>query len=292
MRTEVRNMDASVKARLKNIAKEYKKTFNLILQLYMQERFLYRLSVSEYKDNFVLKGGLFLFSMTGFTGRPTRDIDFLAYQISNDIENIKVIFKKICKIEYNDGIIFDPNSVFVEEIKREAEHRGIRVKLTGYLGKAKEILWLDIGFYDIVVPEIITADYPVLLDMDYPKIKMYSFESVVAEKFEAVVSLGELNSRMKDFYDIFILLSEKKFNRYILQKAIVETFKRRGTDILKSDQVFKKEFIEDRSRVNQWKLFLKKIGQKDIEFGYVMNVMKKSLLPIYNNIKKENELSS
>ena len=292
MRNEVRNMDASVKARLKNIAKEYKKTFNLILQLYMQERFLYRLSVSEYKDNFVLKGGLFLFSMTGFTGRPTRDIDFLAYQISNDIENIKVIFKKICKIEYNDGIIFDPNSVFVEEIKREAEHRGIRVKLTGYLGKAKEILWLDIGFYDIVVPEIITADYPVLLDMDYPKIKMYSFESVVAEKFEAVVSLGELNSRMKDFYDIFILLSEKKFNRYILQKAIVETFKRRGTDILKSDQVFKKEFIEDRSRVNQWKLFLKKIGQKDIEFGYVMNVMKKSLLPIYNNIKKENELSS
>ena len=292
MRNEVRNMDASVKARLKNIAKEYKKTFNLILQLYMQERFLYRLSVSEYKDNFVLKGGLFLFSMTGFTGRPTRDIDFLAYQISNDIENIKVIFKKICKIEYNDGIIFDPNSVFVEEIKREAEHRGIRVKLTGYLGKAKEILWLDIGFYDIVVPEIITADYPVLLDMDYPKIKMYSFESVVAEKFEAVVSLGELNSRMKDFYDIFILLSEKKFNRYILQKAIVETFKRRGTDILKSDQVFKKEFIEDRSRVNQWKLFLKKIGQKDIEFGYVMNVIKKSLLPIYNNIKKENELSS
>ncbi|MCJ7651052.1 MAG: nucleotidyl transferase AbiEii/AbiGii toxin family protein [Candidatus Lokiarchaeota archaeon] len=292
MRNEVRNMDASVKARLKNIAKEYKKTFNLILQLYMQERFLYRLSVSEYKDNFVLKGGLFLFSMTGFTGRPTRDIDFLAYQISNDIENIKVIFKKICKIEYNDGVIFDPNSVFVEEIKREAEHRGIRVKLTGYLGKAKEILWLDIGFYDIVVPEIITADYPVLLDMDHPKIKMYSFESVVAEKFEAVVSLGELNSRMKDFYDIFILLSEKKFNRYILQKAIVETFKRRGTDILKSDQVFKKEFIEDRSRVNQWKLFLKKIGQKDIEFGYVMNVIKKSLLPIYNNIKKENELSS
>ena len=287
MRNEVRNMDASIKAKLKNIAKKCRKSFNLILQLYMQERLLYRLSISEYKDNFVLKGGLFLFSMTGFAGRPTRDIDFLAYQISNDIENIKEIFKKICKIEYNDGIIFDPNSVFVEEIKREAEHRGIRVKLTGYLGKAKEILWLDIGFYDIVVPEIITADYPVLLDMDYPKIKMYSFESVVAEKFEAIVSLGELNSRMKDFYDIFILLSEKKFNRYILQKAIVETFKRRGTDILKSDQVFKKEFIEDRSRVNQWKLFLKKIGQKDIEFEYVMNVIKKLPLPIYNKINKK-----
>jgi predicted nucleotidyltransferase component of viral defense system len=258
----------------------------------MQERLLYRLSVSEYKDNFILKGGLLLFSMSGFTGRPTRDIDFLAYQISNDIENIKEIFKKICKIEYNDGIIFDPNSVFVEEIKREVENGGIRIKLTGYLGKAKEILWVDIGFYDIVVPEIITADYPVLLNMDYPKIKMYSFESVVAEKFEAIVSLGELNSRMKDFYDIFILLSEKKFDRNILQKAIIETFKRRGTDILKSDQVFKKEFIEDRSRVNQWKLFLKKIGQKDIEFEYVMNVIKKSLLPIYNNIEKESGLSS
>lgn len=292
MRNEVRNMDASIKAKLKNVAKKYRKSFNLILQLYMQERLLYRLSISEYKDNFVLKGGLFLFSMTGFTGRPTRDIDFLAYQISNDMENIKEVFKKICKIEYNDGIVFYPNSIFVEEIKKEAEHRGIRVKLTGYLGKAKEILWLDIGFYDIVVPEIITADYPVLLDMDSPKIKMYSFESVVAEKFEAVVSLGELNSRMKDFYDVFILLSEKKFNRDVLQRAIVETFKRRGTDILKSDQIFRKEFIEDKSRVNQWKLFLKKIGQKNIEFKFVMNVIKKSLLPIYNNIKKENRLSS
>ncbi|PKP56615.1 hypothetical protein CVT91_12630 [Candidatus Atribacteria bacterium HGW-Atribacteria-1] len=289
MRNEARNMDASVKARLKNIAKDYKKTFNLILQLYMQERLLYRLSVSEYKDNFILKGGLLLFSMTGFTGRPTRDIDFLAYQISNDMENIKEIFKNICKIEYNDSVVFDSNSVLVEEIREEAEYKGVRVKLTGYLGKAKEMLWVDIGFNDIVVPEAIAADYPVLLDMDYPKIKMYTFESVVAEKFEAIVSLGELNSRMKDFYDIFILLSEKKFNRDFLQKAIVETFKRRGTDILKFDQVFKKEFIEDNNRINQWKLFLKKIGHQNIEFEYVMDAIKKSLLPIYNNIKKEKE---
>ncbi len=289
MRNEARNMDASVKARLKNIAKDYKKTFNLILQLYMQERLLYRLSVSEYKDNFILKGGLLLFSMTGFTGRPTRDIDFLAYQISNDMENIKEIFKNICKIEYNDSVVFDSNSVLVEEIRKEAEYKGVRVKLTGYLGKAKEMLWVDIGFNDIVVPEAIAADYPVLLDMDYPKIKMYTFESVVAEKFEAIVSLGELNSRMKDFYDIFILLSEKKFNRDFLQKAIVETFKRRGTDILKFDQVFKKEFIEDNNRINQWKLFLKKIGHQNIEFEYVMDAIKKSLLPIYNNIKKEKE---
>jgi len=175
----------------------------------MQERLLYRLSVSEYKDNFRLKGGLLLFSMSGFMGRPTRDMDFLAYQISNDMENIEEVFRKICKVEYNDGIVFDSNSVSVEEIKKEAEHGGIRVKLTRYLGKAKEMLWVDIGFNDIVVPEVITADYPVLLDMDYPKIKMYSFESIVAGKFEAIVSLRELNSRMKDFYDIFILLSEK-----------------------------------------------------------------------------------
>lgn len=255
----------------------------------MQERLLYRLSVSEYKDNFILKGGLFLFSMTGFTGRPTRDIDFLAHQISNNMENIKEVFRKICKVEYNDGIVFDSNSVSVEEIKKNTEHGGIRVKLTGYLGKAKEMLWVDIGFNDIVVPEVITAEYPVLLDMDYPKIKMYSFESVVAEKFEAIVSLGELNSRMKDFYDIFILLSEKKFNRDILQNAIVEIFKRRGTDILKFDQVFKKEFIEDDNRINQWKLFLKKIVHQNIEFEYVMDDIKKSLLPIFNNIKKEKE---
>lgn len=287
MINEVRNMNASIKAKLKNIAKQNRKSFNLILQLYMQERLLYRLGISDYKDNFVLKGGLFLFSMTRFTGRPTRDIDFLAYRISNDLENIKRIFKNICKIEYNDSLVFDPNSVLVEEIRKKPEYKGVRVKLTGYLGKAKEMLWVDIGFNDIVVPEVITADYPVLLDMDYPKIKMYSFESVIAEKFEAIVSLGELNSRMKDFYDIFVLLSEKKFDKDVLQRAIVETFKRRGTDIQKSDQVFKKEFIEDNNRINQWKLFLKKIGQKDIKFEYVMSVINKLPLPIYNKIDEK-----
>jgi len=289
MINEVRNIDASVKSRLKNIAKEHKKTFNLILQLFMQERLLYRLSISDYKDNFVLKGGLFLFSMTGFTGRPTRDIDFLAYQISNDMENAKEIFKNICKIEYYDSVVFDSNSVLVEEIRKETEYKGLRVKLVGYLGKAKEVIWVDIGFNDIVVPEVTIADYPVLLDMDSPKIKMYSFESVVAEKFEAIVSLGKLNSRMKDFYDIFILLSEKKFNRNILKNAIIETFKRRGTDILKFEQVFNKEFIEDSNRINQWKLFLNKIGHYNIEFEYVLDSIKKSLLPIYDNIKNEKE---
>ncbi len=140
MRDEVKNMDASIKARLKNIAKEYKKTFNLILRLYMQERLLYRLSVSEYKDNFILKGGLLLFSMSGFIGRPTRDIDFLAYQISNDMKDINEVFRKICKVEYNDGIVFNSNSVSVEEIKKDAEHGGKRVKLIGYLGKALEMI--------------------------------------------------------------------------------------------------------------------------------------------------------
>jgi len=289
MINEVRNIDASVKSRLKNIAKDHKKTFNLILQLFMQERLLYRLSISDYKNNFVLKGGLFLFSMTGFTGRPTRDIDFLAYQISNDMENAKEIFKNICKIEYYDSVVFDSNSVLVEEIRKETEYKGLRVKLVGYLGKAKEVIWVDIGFNDIVVPEVTIADYPVLLDMDSPKIKMYSFESVVAEKFEAIVSLGKLNSRMKDFYDIFILLSEKKFNRNILKNAIIETFKRRGTDILKFEQVFNKEFIEDSNRINQWKLFLNKIGHYNIEFEYVLDSIKKSLLPIYDNIKNEKE---
>jgi hypothetical protein len=146
VRNEIKNIDASIKARLKNIAKEYKKTYNLILQLYMQERLLYRLSVSEYKDNFILKGGLLLFSMSGFAGRPTRDIDFLAYQISNNMENIKEVFRKICKVEYNDGILFNSNSVSVEEIKKDAEHGGIRVKLIGYLGKAKKIGHQNIEF--------------------------------------------------------------------------------------------------------------------------------------------------
>jgi predicted nucleotidyltransferase component of viral defense system len=243
MRDDIKNIDISVKARLKNIARNQGKTFNLILQLYMQERLLYRLSISRYNKNFILKGGLLLFSMSGFKGRPTRDIDFLALEISNDMENIKRVFKKICSIEFEDGIKFDSNNISVELIMKRADYRGIRLRIIGYLGKAKEMLWVDVGFNDVALPGIIKANYPVLLEMDYPRVNIYSLEFVVAEKFEAIISLGELNSRMKDFYDIYILLSAKKLNKDLLKEAIESTFKQRGTDIKKVNQVFNNEFI-------------------------------------------------
>jgi predicted nucleotidyltransferase component of viral defense system len=287
MRDDIKNIDISVKARLKNIARNQGKTFNLILQLYMQERLLYRLSISRYNKNFILKGGLLLFSMSGFKGRPTRDIDFLALEISNDMENIKRVFKKICSIEFEDGIKFDSNNISVELIMKRADYRGIRLRIIGYLGKAKEMLWVDVGFNDVALPGIIKANYPVLLEMDYPRVNIYSLEFVVAEKFEAIISLGELNSRMKDFYDIYILLSAKKLNKDLLKEAIESTFKQRGTDIKKVNQVFNNEFIINNNRINQWKLFLKKIGHQNIEFEYIMNTIEKIMLPICKNIIRQ-----
>jgi predicted nucleotidyltransferase component of viral defense system len=287
MRDDIKNIDVSVKARLKNIARNQGKTFNLILQLYMQERLLYRLSISRYNKNFILKGGLLLFSMFGFKGRPTRDIYFLALKISNDMENIKKVFKEICSIEFEDGIKFDSNNISVELIMKRADYRGIRLRIIGYLGKAKEMLWVDVGFNDVTIPGIIKANYPVLLEMDYPRVNIYSLEFVVAEKFEAMVSLGELNSRMKDFYDIYILLSAKKLNKDILKEAIKSTFQQRGTDIKKVNQVFNNEFIIDNNRINQWKLFLKKIDHQNLEFEYIMNTIKKFMLPICKNIIRQ-----
>ena len=287
MRDDIKNIDVSVKARLKNIARNQGKTFNLILQLYMQERLLYRLSISRYNKNFILKGGLLLFSMSGFKGRPTRDIDFLALKMSNDMENIKKVFKEICSIEFEDGIKFDSNNISVELIMKRADYRGIRLRIIGYLGKAKEMLWVDVGFNDVTIPGIIKANYPVLLEMDYPRVNIYSLEFVVAEKFEAMVSLGELNSRMKDFYDIYILLSAKKLNKDILKEAIKSTFQQRGTDIKKVNQVFNNEFIIDNNRINQWKLFLKKIDHQNLEFEYIMNTIKKFMLPICKNIIRQ-----
>lgn len=286
-----KDISASVKARLLNIAKSERRAFNTISLLYMQERLLYRLSISEYKEQFILKGGLLLFSINEFKGRPTRDIDFLAEHISNDLKNIEGAFKSICSIECEDGITYDINGITVERIKEDAEYEGVRVKINSLLGKARELIQIDIGFGDIVIPDPKEMIYPTLLDLDSPKVMVYSKESIIAEKFEAMVSLTVFNSRMKDFYDIYTMAVKEDFDYETLKSAISETFNRRETNISNYLAIFTEDFVTDQSRINQWKAFLKRINlTEQLEYSVVMNILEKFLKPVAEGIIEEKSI--
>lgn len=272
---------ASISAKLKNIAKDEKRTYNVILLLYMQERLLYRLSISKYKEKFILKGGLLIFSLNEFKGRPTRDIDFLAEEISNDLENIKNTFREICEIACDDGIEYDINSIVVERIKEDAEYEGVRIKIKSLLGKMREVIQIDMGFGDIIIPKSLEMTYPTLLENEEPKIIVYSKESIIAEKFQAMVSLSVFNTRMKDFYDIYNLAKDNNFELHNLKNAIEETFKNRETDIGGYKDIFKEGFIIDVKRNTNWKAFLRRIGTKEeLDYIEVMQVLKKFIIPV------------
>ena len=290
MSKQVKNTAASVRARLVIVAKKEKRSFDSILLLYMQERILYRLSISEYCERFILKGGLLMFMLTEYKGRPTKDIDFLAEQISNDVENIRKVFSEICKVQCeDDGLVFNGDGIEVQDIKKDAEYHGIRVRTNCFLGNARKVLQLDIGFGDIVVPKPAIMECPILIDMKAPVIKVYSLESIISEKFQAMISLSVSNSRMKDFYDIFTLLSTNNFDGRKLQEAVNETLQARHTIIERENVIFTEEFIKDENRIRMWKAFLRKINSQSIEFDEVMRNIIIFVKPIYDVIVNEEE---
>jgi len=292
MKREIKNIEASIFVRLKNIANESRRNFNTILLLYMQERFLYRLSISNYNEKFILKGGLLLFSMTEFKGRPTRDIDFLAESIPNEIENIKKAFINICEIQDNDGIRYDTDLIKIERIKKDTNYQALRVHIKSYLGNARETIQIDIGFGDIIIPKPIYSDYPVLLDLSVPRIKVSSVESIISEKFEAMITFSITNSRMKDFYDLYTLLKAKDINGEILQNAIKETFLRRNSKIHQNSIVFSEEFAKDKERNIQWAAFIRRIEVEDLDFIYVMKKIRGFLIPVYKSLMLREKYTS
>lgn len=287
----VPDINASILAKLKKISKQENKATNLIIRLYFQERLLYRLSISPYKERFILKGGLFLYSLSQNLARPTKDIDFLGKQISNDMAAILKAFQEICKLEpvNDDGVIFDQDTIEISRIKEDADYEGVRLKMTGHIGNVRERLQLDIGFGDIIVPKAETLKYPTLLDSDKPEIIAYSVESAISEKFEAMISLSILNSRLKDFYDIYNLLSNNSFDGRVLNEAIYETFQKRRTSFEKEHLLFMKEFAEDEERNQQWNLLLSRNGFQPILFSEVMGKITLFLKPIYQKIVVEEE---
>mgnify|MGYP004732960121 FL=1 len=249
----------SVKARLKNFAIKSGCTFQDALTYYGLERAIYIISISEYAEHFVLKGGIFLYAIFGRNyERATTDVDFLARRISNGNEEMKSVFQNIFSQDVDDALVFDVDSIIVEDITELKEYRGLHVSFVGYLDRTKIPIGIDIGFGDVIYPNAVEMDFPVILDMEAPRVNAYSLETLIAEKLEAIIHNGYLNSRYKDFYDIYVLSKRYEFSYEVLRNAFIQTFENRKTQMTMDSAVFSDEFLNDPMHQKRWKSFLKK----------------------------------
>jgi len=279
-RKDTRNIPASVRQKLLNKAKRDQRPFNELLQYYAMERFLFRLSQSVHTGRFILKGALMLRVWRAPEFRPTMDIDMLG-KTSNEETAIISQIREIISVETApDGLVFDPDAVQTEMITEAAEYEGIRVRFTGRLDTAKINMQIDIGFGDEVYPKPELADLPTLLDSPVPRILCYSRESAIAEKFEAMVKLRELNSRMKDFYDIWLLSRQFDFEGKKLAEAIRLTLERRGTVLPGEIAAFSDEFIT--AKQVQWTAFRNRLQQSGApeSFADVVQVLQTFIRPL------------
>lgn len=253
----LKNISASVREKLRNIARQRNADFGLVLVKYGLERILFRLSRSAYHDVFVLKGALLFELWTRQQYRPTRDADFLA-RGENSPERFFRIFRELCSVETEpDGLRFDPDTVTAERIAEDADYEGVRVSFTAYLERAKIPIQIDIGFGDAVTPPPVENNYPTLLGSTAPRLLTYPRKTVVAEKLEAMVKLGIANSRMKDFYDMEVLSRTFSFGGKSLREAIHNTFERRGTEYLLAENL---ERLRSRSESTKRSLALREFA--------------------------------
>ncbi|MGH7943619.1 MAG: nucleotidyl transferase AbiEii/AbiGii toxin family protein [Opitutaceae bacterium] len=224
-----KNIAASVKARLQNVAGRRGDDFNLLLLRYGIERLLYRLSQSSYAEKFLLKEAMLFVVWDEKTHRPTRDLDLLRFGPSETVDLIRVFQEVAAMPVVDDGIIFDPKSVQADDIREDNVYGGVRIRLMGKLGTAEIPVQVDVGAGDAVTPAPETVTFPALLDFPAPRVRTYPVYTVVAEKFEAMVKLGTANTRMKDFHDVWFLAHRFEFDGPTLRKAIEATFARRKT---------------------------------------------------------------
>ncbi|MEM9921492.1 MAG: nucleotidyl transferase AbiEii/AbiGii toxin family protein [Bacteroidota bacterium] len=228
----------SIKDKLRNYSRRYNKIHQATLIRYFQERLLYRLSKSRYRNKFLLKGGALVFSLEREESRPTLDIDLLAKGMKADQEAIRNAFEEICDLKFFDGVTFDSQDISISEIVKEGNYSGIRAKVVARLGNVKQSMQVDIGFGDIVIPGPVEMEYPTLIDMDSPKLLAYSIESLVSEKFQAMIDLAEYNSRMKDFYDVYTILVKYGSSLKNLEEAVIKTFEKRNTKTIGDHTLF------------------------------------------------------
>jgi predicted nucleotidyltransferase component of viral defense system len=284
----IKNLDVSIKNRLLDVSKKSNTDYNYIIIQYAQERFLYRLSKSEYVNNFILKGAVFLFSTGKSMFRQTKDIDFLGKGISNAEDNLKKIIREISKIKYEDGLVFKSDEITTEIITKEKNYNGIRVSLPFALATIKNILSIDVGFGDELYKKAETLDYPTILDMESPKLNAYSVETVIAEKFEAIVKLNFLTSRMKDFYDLIFIAENYELTKSDLLNSIKRTFETRETAISNRKIIYQYEFKNDDEKQKQWKGFLKRIkSEMENNFITIINKLEKFIEPVFENVEDD-----
>ena len=286
MRKPLQNIGASVRARLLNLARERNQPFDLLLTRYTLERLLYRLSSSQYRERFVLKGAMLMTNWMNDPHRPTRDLDLLAFGDS-DPEVILAVFRDICAIKADDAVVFDISALAVDRVRAELEYGGLRIKTNATVDGAKVRVLVDIGFGDAIEPGLTEIELSVLLDQPVPRLRAYPYETVIAEKFQAMVNLGRANSRMKDFYDIWILARSHEFDGVRLARAIAATFARRKTGIpSERPDALTPAFAEDQTKQRQWTAFLEDVAITPGTLAEVVEDLATFLMPHADEARK------
>lgn len=290
MTKPIKNYGKSVKTKLLNLMNSSGYKYMYLLARYFNERLLYRVSVSPYRENFLLKGGSLLYAFNGLGTRPTIDIDFMAQRISRDREHLEKVFREILSIEcLEDGVTFDVNGLRSEPITVEKEYPGTRFFVTAKMDTIVYPMSMDVGFGDVVIPGPVTVDFPLLLqDVPSINIQAYSLETIVAEKFHAMVERDVNNSRMKDFFDCYQILTTKEIDDEMLYEAIKATFDNRELAYNANLQLFNDDFCTDEVRLRRWEVFLKKIQWKEsLSFANVMAVVTERLKGLYDRYWEE-----
>jgi hypothetical protein len=279
------NVAASVRARLLNVAKAQGVNFNQVLVRFALERILYRLGQSQHAERFLLKGALLFTLWYDMPHRATRDADLLGFGTS-DLAAVAETFREIATVSVDDGIIFDPTSVSAERIRKDVGYGGVRVLISGELARARCNTQIDVGFGDAVTPAPVDSVYPVLLDdLPAPRLRTYPTYTVVAEKLHAIVLLGMTNSRLKDYFDLSVLMERETLDSELLTAAIRATFERRGMAVPGTLPIgLSDEFAHDPSRQALWLAFLKKNELPAEPLSAIVGRLQSSLAPILNRV--------
>lgn len=281
-----KNMAASVKQRLLNMARAQGRGFDILLVRYTLERLLFRLSQSAHRDSYILKGGMLVTQWLDHDNRETRDADFLGFG-EDDAETIKAIFAEIMAIAGDDGLDFDTGTLTATAIREEMEYGGIRLKTNAYLERTRIPVTLDIAFGDALADSSQTIDYPSLLDMERPHIRAYPPAQVIAEKFQAVIALGLANGRMKDFYDLWAVPKAMLVDEQMLDAAIAATFERRGTPIPNEMPTgLSAAMAEDAAAQRRWRAYVESLDLPVPDFNEVLDDIWTLLAPSCTRLRQ------
>lgn len=281
---DIKDMGASVLARLKKQSKETGLNYQTCLQLFVQEEFLRRLELSRYSENFVLKGGMFLYTMSGFAGRPTMDLDFMLRRLPNDVAGMQTITEEICKSDTgNDYINLEVKGT--REILPDKKYSGASISLVGHIKNVRIPFSIDVGVDDIIVPGAVKRDVTTRLPgFRNPNIYTYSLESTIAEKFDAILKRMTATSRMKDYYDIYYWSQMFDFDGRTLQEALFETLQHRGTPYERDSMEKIRTFNENKFLVNLWNNYNPGPGLDKPDFHSILEQINTFIGPVYEAI--------